>query len=320
VRRIGPGILALSGLLITRCGDGARKPTVADESLCTISVEAAVSRQDPSAISPVVATLKRGTQIKAGAGKNGYVSVILPGGTKAWVPQGTFERASELVWRQERSRDVQGLTPQPGLTVERSTVFLAPDFGAAQWGELAAGIRVEVLLTQNDFIGIRLPGVPLGFVASRSIQFVPAAPTRGPEPEEEPEDESEKPVPVPVAPREIDLSPVEIPDIPPKPAVSSGPYETLPEGAERPVLKHEVRPRYPDVARRAGVQGMVILRVLVKKDGTVGSVVIIRDLPMGLGQIAADAVKQYEYEPARVQGVPVDAYLTTTVRFTLANP
>jgi TonB family protein len=65
---------------------------------------------------------------------------------------------------------------------------------------------------------------------------------------------------------------------------------------------------------------MVILRVLVKKDGTVGSVVIIRDLPMGLGQIAADAVKQYEYEPARVQGVPVDAYLTTTVRFTLANP
>lgn len=314
---IARAVLAASLIsALSACGKGAAKKSQADESTGMISVDPAFARQEATAASALVATLKRGTQIKAGAARNGFVSVLLSDGRRAWIPQGTFERSSELVERQERTREVQGFAPQPGLTVERTLVFLAPDYGAAQWGEIPTATPVEVLTTRGDFLGLRLPGLPLGFVASRSVQLVPPEPTPTPEPENPPEEEPEKPAPRPAA-REVTIPPAREVEPPDRPAVSSGPYESLPEGSERPILKKEVKPRYPDGARRAGVQGIVILRILVKRDGTVGSVQILRDLPMGLGQVAAEAVKEYEYEPARVEGVPVDVYLTTTVRFSL---
>ena len=44
---------------------------------------------------------------------------------------------------------------------------------------------------------------------------------------------------------------------------------------------------------------------------------LLRDLPMGLGDAARNAVRQWRFLPATINGEPIDVYYTVTVRFTL---
>jgi TonB family protein len=80
----------------------------------------------------------------------------------------------------------------------------------------------------------------------------------------------------------------------------------------------KVQPIYPEEARAAGIQGVVILEALLSERGHVSSVRVLRSIP-GLDQAAIDAVQQWEYTPTLLNGVPVPIILTTTVQFTL-NP
>mgnify|MGYP001793760746 CR=1 FL=1 len=56
------------------------------------------------------------------------------------------------------------------------------------------------------------------------------------------------------------------------------------------------------MARRAGIQGPVVVRGIVRRDGTIDNVEVIRDLPYGLGEAARDAVSQWHFRPATVRG------------------
>lgn len=85
----------------------------------------------------------------------------------------------------------------------------------------------------------------------------------------------------------------------------------------RPVLIHQVQPRYTEAARRAGVQGMVILEAIIDERGYVSNVRVLRSLPMGLDREAMEAVKQWRYRPAMLNGRPVKVYFTLTVNFTI---
>ncbi len=60
-----------------------------------------------------------------------------------------------------------------------------------------------------------------------------------------------------------------------------------------------------------------MLQAVVTKQGTVESVKILKDLPMGLDQEAVDAVKRWRFAPATLRGKPVDVYYTLTVNFQL---
>ncbi len=95
------------------------------------------------------------------------------------------------------------------------------------------------------------------------------------------------------------------------------------DGVTDPVILEasKVLPRYPELARRAGVAGRVILEAVIQPEGTVASVEILRETPPGLGfgEEAAAAVSRWRYRPGTQAGVPVAVYLTVTVDFTLSR-
>jgi protein TonB len=80
-------------------------------------------------------------------------------------------------------------------------------------------------------------------------------------------------------------------------------------------LKH-VAPAYPDIAKQARVQGVVILECIISPQGKVTDVKVLRGIPL-LDQAAIDAVKQWVYTPTLLNGVPVPVIMTVTVNFKL---
>lgn len=79
-------------------------------------------------------------------------------------------------------------------------------------------------------------------------------------------------------------------------------------------------PIYPEAARRARVQGVVVLDVLIMPDGTVGDIRPIRILPLGMTDAAIDAVRQWVFKPATLEGKPVAVQYVLTIRFQLEAP
>ena len=77
-----------------------------------------------------------------------------------------------------------------------------------------------------------------------------------------------------------------------------------------------VAPVYPPIAKEAHVQGIVTLKVLIAKDGTVKEVSVVSG-PAMLTQAAADAVKQWIYQPTLLNGQPVETLTNAEVNFTL---
>jgi len=90
-----------------------------------------------------------------------------------------------------------------------------------------------------------------------------------------------------------------------------------------PVLieSSKVLPRYPELARRAGVPGRVILEAIIQADGTVASVRILQETPphVGFAEAAADAVVRWRYRPGTQYGRPVAVTFTVTVDFLLSR-
>lgn len=78
------------------------------------------------------------------------------------------------------------------------------------------------------------------------------------------------------------------------------------EITEEPRVLKEVRAKMPLEAKRAGIQGTVVLRVQVKKDGSVRRVKLVKGVGYGLDEAAIAAMKRYRFEPARRNGVAVD--------------
>jgi len=79
--------------------------------------------------------------------------------------------------------------------------------------------------------------------------------------------------------------------------------------------KH-VDPIYPEIAKSAHVQGVVILETLIDEQGRVADARILRSIPL-LDQAALDAVREWEFTPTLLNGVPVPIVMTVTVQFTL---
>jgi TonB family protein len=95
-----------------------------------------------------------------------------------------------------------------------------------------------------------------------------------------------------------------------------GPYRPG-SGITAPDLLHEVKPEYTEEARRAGVEGDVVLEIVVSHDGTVGQVKVLQGLRGGLDRRAIDAVRQWRFSPARRFGTPVDVVVEVAVEFKL---
>ena len=77
-----------------------------------------------------------------------------------------------------------------------------------------------------------------------------------------------------------------------------------------------VPPVYPAIARTARVQGVVILETSIDPEGNVSDARVLRSIPL-LDQAAVDAVQQWRFTPALLNGQPVPVVMTVTVSFTL---
>lgn len=90
-------------------------------------------------------------------------------------------------------------------------------------------------------------------------------------------------------------------------------------GVSMPVLiaSSRVDPVYPRLARQAGIEGRVILEVVVLNDGTVGELRVLGSPgeKLGFDEAAMKAVRQWRYMPATQDGRPVTVLLTVVVEF-----
>jgi TonB family protein len=95
-----------------------------------------------------------------------------------------------------------------------------------------------------------------------------------------------------------------------------GPYRPG-SGVLPPQLVREIRANYTDDARRRGVEGDVMLEIVVRRDGSVGNVRVLQSLGSGREQKAIEAVRQWRFTPATRYGTPVDVIVEVAVGFKL---
>ena len=94
------------------------------------------------------------------------------------------------------------------------------------------------------------------------------------------------------------------------------------DGVTMPVLipESKVDPTYPEAARKGKIQGKVILEAVIDHAGDVQKVKVMKSEPEGYEPFiksAAEAVGQWRYEPATLDGKPVDVYFTVRIEFKL---
>lgn len=171
------------------------------------------------------------------------------------------------------------------------------------------------------------------------------------EPEPEPEPEPVKIEPKPVVPPQKTIQPPKPKKTPApvKPSSSSVPKKTpssLPTGPRTPssatgvkpatiplgqtapkrssggdaIVLRRVKPSYPSLSRRKGEQGSVTLEVLVKADGSAGTVTVKTSSGFSrLDKAAVNAVRRWRFEPHKINGLATDHQYDIVVNFSLAE-
>lgn len=99
------------------------------------------------------------------------------------------------------------------------------------------------------------------------------------------------------------------------PPVPSGPIRVS-GSVSAPIVVHKVRPRYPPIARAAGVQGTVECEATIDQKGHVVDIRVVSGNRL-LHDAAVSAMKQWRYRPGRLNGQPVSVFFTLRVKFSI---
>lgn len=94
-------------------------------------------------------------------------------------------------------------------------------------------------------------------------------------------------------------------------------YKAGQDGVSPPKVLRKVEPQYSETARDAKVSGLVTLGLQISPEGKADSFRVVSSLEPTLDQAAIDAVKQWQFEPARKNGVAVRVSATIEVHFRL---
>ena len=84
-----------------------------------------------------------------------------------------------------------------------------------------------------------------------------------------------------------------------------------------PRLVHAARAVYPDAAKKAGVEGEVVVQAVILMDGSVGKARVVSSPDPLLADAATKAIEQWRYEPVRLNGMPVESITQITLQFKL---
>ncbi|MGH7342790.1 MAG: energy transducer TonB [Candidatus Rokuibacteriota bacterium] len=201
-------------------------------------------------------------------------------------------------------------------------------------------MRIAVVIAVVFHVGlllITLPPNPFTIAEAEKpkVYVVQQVRFKPPPPEQKPEIPKPKAKKVPIPdPTPDEPEPIRLPDeldpdleLPETDIIfdiPEGPPPAEPEGpimvggdVKAPIKEYAPPPQYTEIARKARIQGVVIVQAIVTKEGDVQDVKILKGLPMGLDSAAADAVKKWKFKPATLNGKPVDVYYNLTVNFTL---
>jgi protein TonB len=88
------------------------------------------------------------------------------------------------------------------------------------------------------------------------------------------------------------------------------------EGVVEPTLIHKIAPGYPMQARTERISGKVTLSATIGTDGSVGEITVVSGSPI-LAEAAQQAVRQWRYHPAMLNGSPIAIQKQIMFLFTL---
>ena len=108
------------------------------------------------------------------------------------------------------------------------------------------------------------------------------------------------------------------PPPPPQPKPQTPAVFRVGQGVREPKRVAGAPPEYPEIARRAKVDGSVILEAVINERGGVERIRVLKSVPL-LDGAAVTAVSGWRYTPTLLNGVPVSVLMTITINFTLQN-
>ena len=115
---------------------------------------------------------------------------------------------------------------------------------------------------------------------------------------------------------ETDLSDFEAWDAPPPPP--SGPQVKFIPYDDPPVPLTSIRPKYPEIAQEAGIEGTVFIQAFIDKKGRVIETTIIKGIPnTGLDEAAIEAIRKTRFRPAKQRERAVGVWISIPVNFKL---
>jgi TonB family protein len=246
--------------------------------------------------------------------RGAWVRVQTADGLVGWAERSALEKTAEVQRRMKRYEAIRKLPPLRGKATDRVQLYAGPGIFYPLMGEIAEGTQVVVYTRDHDFYVIE-HGNAVAYASVDAIDLS-ASGTRQLDVATEslPQTETTETQP-PVADTAL---PERVPAPKPEPLEpTTGVYSAVPPGGTQPQEIDRVVPRYPSAARRAGAAGAVVVRGIVRRDGTIDNVEIIKDLPHGLGDEARRAVSRWRFRPATYRGEPIDVYYTVTVNFRL---
>lgn len=273
-------------------------------------------RPQPSVSADPSSTLERGVAFEQSDVHGVWVKVRSAAGIEGWAERSQFESEKEYERRRARSTSIRQLPPLEGRTERRAALHSGPGMFYPVVGELENKEPVLVYTRDHDYFAVDLEG-DIAYVdvdsvdvtSGASVQFDVADAGTG-FPDSEPAPGVEEPVaPIP--------APAAVPALPP--GRTSRVFAAVPAGGTQPRVTEQRHPRYPLLARRAGTEGAVVIRAIIRRDGSVGEIEILQDLPNGLGEAAREAVRGWRFDPATWRGEPIDVYYTVTVNFRLKS-
>jgi periplasmic protein TonB len=83
-----------------------------------------------------------------------------------------------------------------------------------------------------------------------------------------------------------------------------------------PKILERVEPRYSELGILAGQEGLVVVQVLIGREGEIVHMEVVRSVPM-LDELALDALRRWRFSPALANGHPVAVWITVPFRFKL---
>jgi TonB family protein len=309
---------ALLAMIVLKTGNRTRVEDKPTETLTVLPVRIRV-RTEPHARAPVVATATSGERVTLLEDRGAWVRVQTADELAGWAERANLERTSEQQRRLKRYEAIRSLPSLKGEVAEPANLYAGPGIFYPLVGSLARGTDVTIYTRDHDFYAVQQgEGIAYADVDAIDISSsgthqleVPSSAAAAP-----PSDTAG--TAPPVADTAMEAPPIPEPEPQPEPVErTTGVYSAVPLGGTQPEELDRAIPRYPIAARRANVQGPVVIRGIVRRDGTIDNLEIIKDLPYGLGDEARRAVSRWRFRPATYRGEPIDVYYTVTVNFRL---